>query len=471
MNEYDVVIIGAGTSGLSARKEVIKKTQNYLLLDDGPLGTTCARVGCMPSKVLIQVANDFNRRKKFTDLGIRGGGDLQIDTAQVMNHVRSLRDRFVKGVKSPMAEWEDKFLPKRAVFEDPHILNVEGERINAHKIILAAGTRPAVPEVWKQYSDFLVDTNSFFELKSLPQKMAVIGLGVIGIELGQALSRLGVDIFAVTRGGSIGGLSDPDIQEYVKRKFSEEFPIYVNGGNPVGISDGGLLKIEVDGKILEVEKVLMATGRRTNLDKLGIEMLPVKLNSRGIPSIDKSTMQVTELPHIFLPGDVNADRPILHEAADEGKIAGFNAVNELQCFKRRTFLGVTFSDPNIAAIGKRHADLIAEKRPFETGEISFEGQGRSIVKLKEQGLLHIYADKNTGEILGAELQAPDGEHLAHLIAWAISMKLTVFEALKMPFYHPVIEEGLRTALRDCATKIGQTANRSELFRCEDPPIR
>jgi len=471
MKEYDVVIIGAGTAGLSARREVVKETQNYLLLDDGPLGTTCARVGCMPSKVLIQVANDFYRRKKFSAVGIHGGGDLKIDTTQVMTHVRVLRDRFVSGVLSPMTEWEDKFLSKRAVFEDPHTLNVGGERIKARKVILAAGTRPIIPDAWKQYSDFLVDTNSFFELKTLPKKMAVVGLGVIGIELGQALSRLGVDVFAITRGSGIGGLSDPVLQDYVKRKFSEEFPIYSNGGKPIGKSDQNLLKIEVDGKIFEVEKVLMATGRRPNLDKLGIEKLSVKLDSHGIPGIDKNTMQLTDLPHIFLPGDVNEDRPILHEAADEGGIAGFNAVNDLQGFQRRVFLGITFSDPNIAVIGKRHAELIADTPTFVTGAVSFEGQGRSIVKMKEQGLLHIYANKDSGEILGAELQAPDGEHLAHLIAWAISMKLNVFEALSLPFYHPVVEEGLRTALRNCAKKVNQSARPSELFRCEDPPIR
>ena len=133
--------------------------------------------------------------------------------------------------------------------------------------------------------------------------------------------------------------------------------------------------------------------------------------------------------------------------------------------------GVTFSDPNIATVGKRFSDLKEENIEFVTGKVTFEGQGRSIVKLKEQGLLHVYIDKVTGVIYGAEMQAPSGEHLAHLLAWAISMKLTVFEALKMPFYHPVIEEGLRTALRDGANQLENGSEQSELFRCDDAPIR
>ena len=142
----------------------------------------------------------------------------------------------------------------------------------------------------------------------------------------------------------------------------------------------------------------------------------------------------------------------------------------LQLFKRRVSLGITFSDPNIATIGKRHSQLVAEGAQFVTGEVSFEGQGRSIVKLKEKGILHIYGEKNTGQLLGAELFAPDGEHLAHLISWAISLNLSAQEALRLPFYHPVIEEGLRTALRDLVHK-AIPSEEKELFRCQDPPIR
>ncbi|NQZ01505.1 MAG: dihydrolipoyl dehydrogenase, partial [Bdellovibrionales bacterium] len=158
-------------------------------------------------------------------------------------------------------------------------------------------------------------------------------------------------------------------------------------------------------------------------------------------------------------------------AADEGRIAGYNAVHPTECFKRRVNLGITFSDPNIATVGQSYQQLTDQGRGFVTGAVSFEGQGRSIVKLKEQGMLHVYADPHSGELLGAELQAPDGEHLAHLLAWAISLKLSVQEALKMPFYHPVIEEGLRTALRDAASRLNEPPGDFELFRCDDLPIR
>ena len=471
MKTYDVVIIGAGTAGLTARREVAKKTDNYIIVDDGPMGTTCARVGCMPSKVLIQVANDFYRRHKLEEMGISGGEALTIDHKKVMTHVRKLRDRFVKGVKSSMGEWEDKLVRKRAKFVDSHTLDLDGEQVKAEKIIIATGSRPVIPGLWREYQDYLLDTDDFFELETLPKKVAVIGLGVIGIELGQALSRLGVEVVGMTMGKEIGGITDPKIQDYIADKFAKEMPLHFNGAEIIGTTTEGKLKVKADEKVYEVDKAFVSVGRRANIDNIGLENLNLKLNKQGIPEINLNTMKLIEAPHILIPGDVNADRPILHEAADEGVMAGHNAVNEEQCFKRRVPLGITFSDPNLAFVGKRWKQLTEEKVDFVTGEVSFEGQGRSIVKLKEQGLLHIYVEKNTGEILGAEINAPDGEHLAHMIAWGISTSMTVFEALKMPFYHPVIEEGVRTALRNAARQIHTGKFEHELFRCGDAPIR
>lgn len=113
MKKVKVAIIGAGTAGLSARREVAKVTDSYVVIDNGPLGTTCARVGCMPSKVLIQVANDFHRRHKMAEMGILGGQDLSLDHKQVMKHVRKLRDRFVRSVVGGFEDWQTPTLFKK----------------------------------------------------------------------------------------------------------------------------------------------------------------------------------------------------------------------------------------------------------------------------------------------------------------------------------------------------------------------
>ena len=145
--------------------------------------------------------------------------------------------------------------------------------------------------------------------------------------------------------------------------------------------------------------------------------------------------------------------PLLHEAADEGKLAGENAAGypQLKTIRRRAPLAVVFSDPQIAIVGQRYAELDAGQ--IVTGEVSFEDQGRSRVMLKNRGLMHVYADRKTGRFLGAEWIGPRAENIAHTLAWAYQMNLTIDDMLAMPFYHPVVEEGVRTALRDAAAKL------------------
>lgn len=470
MKNYDVVIIGAGTSGLTARREVEKKTKNYLIVDDGPMGTTCARVGCMPSKVLIQVANDYHQTKKFSKIGITGQEHLKINSNEVMVHVRNLRDRFVRGVKSSEPEWAEHLLRKRATIQSLDTVQIGDEVVKTKKVIIATGSSPMIPESWMKYKSHLITSDSLFELTELPKSIVVIGLGVIGLEIGQALSRLGVKTIGVTTNQSLGGISDPILQKYVNQKVSEEFPVHYNGLEFLEITKDNKLKFKADNEIYEVEKAFVSIGRSPNIKNIGLENLNIHLDKNGLPKVNLNTMKLIEAPNIFLAGDANADRPILHEAADEGLIAGFNAVNDEECFKRRTFLGIAFMDPNIAAVGEKYEWLIQKNIDFVIGSVSFEGQGRSIVKLKEQGLLHVYVDKKSHKLLGAELQAPDGEHIAHLLAWAISLNLTAEDALKLPFYHPVVEEGLRTALRDAVKKLKPTAP-LELFRCSDAEIR
>lgn len=468
-----VAIIGAGSAGLSARREVAKVTDDYVVIDDGPLGTTCARVGCMPSKVLIQVANDFHRRGAFAEEGIAGAESLSLDSVAVMHHVRKLRDRFVRGVMGSMEQWrETSLLRGRAVFSGASRLTVttsDGDVVvDAERVIIATGSSPVLPQPWRGVQHLLFDSDGVFELAELPKSAAVIGLGVIGLELGQALSRLGVEVRGFSRSKRLGGLTDPGLQDEALTVIRDEFAVTLGGVDGLVERDGQLVVI-ADGEEHVVERGLFAAGRRPNVAGLQLQNAGIPVTARGLPTFDSGTFRLGDAP-VYFVGDVNASRPILHEASDQGRIAGFNAVRDAdQCFRKRTLLGITFSDPNIAVVGASYADVVASGVPFVVGKVSYRGQGRAIVKLKEKGALHVYVADDDGRLLGAEMIAPDGEHLAHLLSWAMATKLTVFDTLSLPFYHPVVEEGVRTALRDAARQVRRSRPDLEVLRCQDPP--
>ncbi|WP_321493915.1 dihydrolipoyl dehydrogenase [uncultured Desulfobacter sp.] len=453
--EYDVAIIGAGTAGLTAQEEVVKHTDNYVLIDDGPLGTTCARVGCMPSKALIAVADDFHKCSFFDEYGIDGSRGLIPDHKRIMARVRSMRDEFSGGVIQDMSGFMDKVIRKRARFLDANTLDLGDETIRAKSIIIATGSKPFIPDAWLPFKEFIIDTDQFFELETLPRTMAVFGLGVIGIELGQALHRIGVQVTAVSRRKTAGGLTDPKLAEYAFDHFSREMHLELGTAEIVGKTETGLT-VGSGSKRWNVDRVLIATGRRPMLQGLGLENLKVDLDDRGMPVFAPQTLQVGNLP-VFLAGDANGLKPILHEAADDGTIAGYNAcAGTMTRFKKRTPLHITFSSPDIAIAGLSYKALTGKGIDFVVGEASWEELGRARMILgKAAGRARIYAEPHKGRLLGAEIMAPAGEHMAHLLAWTMGANLTIKEILGMPFYHPVPEEALLDAFLQIAAQISE----------------
>jgi dihydrolipoamide dehydrogenase len=173
---------------------------------------------------------------------------------------------------------------------------------------------------------------------------------------------------------------------------------------------------------------------------------------------------------VFIAGDVNAYRPLLHEAADEGYIAGCNALRvRRESFARRTPLMICYSTPEIARAGVPFAEL--PSRGVATGAADFAGQGRARMSGRNRGGLRVYADAESGRLLGAESCIPDGEHLVHLLAWSIQQRLTLPELLKMPYYHPTTEEGLRTALRATAGQLDSGQADAGILACDRLPFK
>lgn len=450
-HNIDVVIIGAGTAGLYALSQVIQNRKSYLIVQNGELGTTCARVGCMPSKVLIQAAEDYHRRKAFEREGIEGSEGLSVDKEEVMEFVRELRDSFVERVHgNNNKRLKDHMIHGQAEFIKPGQMRVGEDTVNYSSVVIASGSTPVVPAPWQAFSDRIITTDSLFELEQLPDSVAVIGLGVIGLEIGQALARLDVAVTGVDMAEQIGGIEDPEIHRSVVETLSREFPLWLGQAADV-TEDGEMLRVTAGENTVQVEKLLVSMGRKPNLAGMKLENLGIELDPQGVPVYNPNTMQCGDQP-VFLAGDVSGDRPIMHEAGDEGRIAGTNAARDsIQAFRRKTPLAITFCDPNICTAGATLSELDPDN--IAIGQVNMAPVGRALIMTKNRGLIRVYGDKKTGKLLGASLFCIKGENLAHLMAWCIQQDLTVFDLLKMPFYHPVIEEALQAALRDLAAKV------------------
>lgn len=450
----DVAIIGAGSAGMRAYREALRVTDSVLLIEGDAYGTTCARVGCMPSKLLIAAAEAAQCGRHADAFGVHYENP-KIDGRAVMKRVRDERDRFVGFVVEDVENWPEHHRAKgHARFKSDHVLQVGDQlEVKAERIVIATGSRPNIIPPLREFGDRLIANDDIFNWQDLPESVAIFGAGVIGLELGQALHRLGVRTAIFGRDHLVGPLTDPEAIKTATSIFSLEFEFHPHAEvtRRTNTGDGVEITYLDQGKenTAKFDYVLAATGRRPNVDGLDLENTTLELDVRGVPVHDIFNGRCGE-SHMFIAGDANNRFPLLHEAADEGLIAGYNAAHypEIRRFNKSAPIGVVFTDPQIMMVGRSYKELQDAGVDFVVGDVDWSDQGRARVMLVNQGLLRVYGERNTGRFLGAEMIGPRAEHLAHLLAWSYQSNLQVSEILERPFYHPVIEEGVRTAMRN-----------------------
>ncbi len=452
--DCDVAIVGAGSAGLPAYREVLKAGLKPLLIEGGPHGTMCARVGCMPSKLLIAAAQSVADMRHADGFGIRLDGPPRVDGAAVMDRVRRERDRFVGFVVDDVRAMppEHRLDAPVEFLRDGVLRAGDGREVHARRVILATGTRPNVPDLYRPLGDLAIVNDDVFDWRDLPRSVLVVGSGVIGVELGLALARLGVRVRVLNRSGSFAHLADPQVRAAAVALLAPELSLVQNARVASACREGDQAVVgwSADGGPETVERfdrVLLTAGRSPALDALRLERTSMPLDERGRARFHGQP--------VFLAGDVTGRHAIQHEASDDGRLAGRNAAAwpDVRALPRRAPLAVVFSDPQIMQVGGGYAAL-DDPDAAAIGEVDWTRQGRSRVMQRNQGLLRVYMRKSDRRFLGAEMVGPDAEHVGHLLAWALQMGLTVPDMLNLPFYHPTIEEGIRTALRDAARQTG-----------------
>lgn len=448
----DIAVIGAGTAGSTAFREITRAGRAALWIDHGPLGTTCARVGCMPSKAVLHAAHQWSLLRELSG----GSPATGISADTLWARARATRDALAQGAaERTRAVAGERLLMGTARFVGPGAIDVDGQRVQARAFIVATGSRPVVPPALAALGERLLTTDTLFDLERLPRSVGIVGLGAIGLEMGLALSRLGVRVVAGDLLDTVAGIVDPAVRERALQRFGRELPMWLGSSMEAQAVPGGV-RVSAGGQSETVETVLAAIGRRPNVERLELAQAGVTMDAKGRPQVDPATLRAGGTA-VFLAGDVQPDRPLMHEAADEGVIAAQGALALLDgrspaVAPRRVPLAIVFSDPDVAAVG-----LPFDRLPPGTvvGAAEGAGNGRARILGATDSLVRIYAERGSGTLLGASLIATHGEHLAHLLAWAIARRESASSLLEMPYYHPGMEEMLQSALKDLASRLAE----------------
>jgi dihydrolipoamide dehydrogenase len=336
-------------------------------------------------------------------------------------------------------------------------------------VVIATGSHPTRADSFDALGDRLIVSDDVFDWQDLPKSVAVIGPGIVGLELGQALHRLGVHVAILGRGGRVGPISDPEVLACAIAVFKQEFTLEPDAHIVDMRRDRDCVAIDrttSDGarQVETFDYVLVSTGRTPNVHGIGLEKTSIKLDAKAVPEYDPVTAQTVgadgsggKSSPIFIAGDAGNFIPLLHEAADEGRIAGENAARfalgkSVNAGLRRAPISVVFTDPQIGIVGGGFRSL--QPGSFATGHELRGPEPRAHPAGGTRGLMNIYAETATGRFLGAEMLVPGGEHLGPFACLGVTEQDDYrADASRCLYYHPVLEEGLRTALHEVNAKL------------------
>lgn len=455
VREVDIVVVGAGTAGLSAFNEIKARGVDALLIDRGPLGTTCARVGCMPSKAVLHAGEQWSSMRATDEGKLCAEAGLP---RSLWRDARRTRDALAGGAAERTVKTAgDRLLMGSARFKDDRTLLVDGTEVRARAFVIATGSHPVVPNGLESLGERLLTTDTLFELDAMPRSLGVLGMGAIGLEMGLAMSRLGLRVVGGDLQGSLGGIADPAIQHRALELFGSELTLWLGHPIDANLDEGGkLVRMESNGRKDHVEALLAALGRRPNVAELELGNAGVHLDDKRQPVLDPKTLRAAGAAAVFMAGDVSPDRPLMHEAVDEGVFAARSAMacisgQPVSLRRRRAPVSIIFSNPDVAAVGTSYGDLDLEKSVI--GQAEGSTNGRSKILHAERNLVNVYVERATRRVIGASLVATRGEHLAHHLAWAVQRGDTVDDLLAMPYYHPSLEEMLQSAFKDAARQL------------------
>jgi pyruvate/2-oxoglutarate dehydrogenase complex dihydrolipoamide dehydrogenase (E3) component len=429
---HDLVVVGGGTAGLSAVQAAAAMGKRALLVSEGPLGGECTWNGCVPSKALIEAARIRHSVARAGRFGIHVG-DVSVDFAALMSRVHDVIDS--------IARYEDEEHLRaagvsvrrgRAELVGPDELRLDGESVRAPRIVIATGSHPAIPPVPGLADVPYLTNESLFALTSQPSHLVVLGAGPIGLEMAQAFARLGTTVDVIDVVSTYLPREDPDVAALSRRLLESEGVRLTLGAKTSSVShDGAMftLDLEVDGESRRItgDALLVATGRRPNVEGLNLEALGVRMTKAGI---DVDGHLRTSVAGVYAAGDVTGILPFTHAAAYQGRLAARNALGKGSSASYRVVPWVIFTDPEIAHVGLTEAEARKEHGDdVHVATLPFTAVDRAVIAGEPDGLMKVITKGKPlvghaggGAVLGAHIVGPGAGELIHEFVLAMQVR-------------------------------------------------
>lgn len=441
--KFDVAVIGAGPGGYVAAIKASQMGRKVALIEKQSLGGTCLNVGCIPSKTLLSNAQLFKKFKRASDFGI------EVDRLSFnYQKMKERKDRVVEQIRNSLGGLLRSngiaIFNGHAAFLSPNELKVRGvdnALIRAEKIIIATGSQPIDIPAFPCDHQLIHNSTSIFELTELPKSMCIIGGGYIGCEFASLFSELGVEITIIEAMSSIVAMQGNIISQHLSKAFTKQgITIKTNVSvKKIDKKKEGIVIHLSGGDLLESDMALVAVGRKLNVEGLGLEKAGLKTNAKG--AIEVNEKLETTVSGIYAIGDITAIHMLAHVASHQGIVAAANACSQDARMHYRAVPAVIFTNPEIATVGLTKEQAIEESYEITVGNFPFQALGKTIATGETEGFAQVISDKQTGEILGAQVIGHEASNLIAEMALAINNELTLDCIMDTIHAHPTMAEG------------------------------
>ncbi len=452
MSTYDIIVIGGGPGGYLAAERAAHAGLKTLLIEKRALGGVCLNEGCVPSKTLLQSAKTYDHAKHAAAYGV-GCHNVTIDQNAVIKRKNRVVRTLVAGVKAKLNAAGVTVIMEEATItgktDEGFTVTAGGNTHTGKHLIIATGSSaslPPIPGIRENLGSFVLTNREILGLTQIPQKLTIIGGGVIGLEMAAYYATVGSKVTVVEMLPHIAGGTDLEISAILQKELEKKGVSFLLGHKCLLVAPGAVTAEAPDGQRITIpaDKVLLSIGRRANTEGLGLESIGVRVERTGIPT---DTMCRTNVANVYAIGDVNGHHMLAHTAYREAEVAVSNILGKPDAMRYHANPAVIYTQPEVASVGKTEEECIQKGLDYEVAKLSMRYSGRFVAENEGgDGLCKVIVDKKRRTILGVHMIGAYSGEIIWGAAQMLEMNLRVADARQIIFPHPTVSEIIRETL-------------------------
>jgi len=452
MLTYDLIVIGGGPGGYLAAERAAHAGLNTLVIEKRALGGVCLNEGCIPSKALLNSAKTYDHAKHANLYGV-SCENVTIDQKAVIARKNKVVRTLVSGVNAKLKAAGVMVIMDTATItgktEDGFTVTAGGNTYTGKRLIIATGssaTVPPIPGVKENLGEFVLTNRDILDLTEIPQKLTIIGGGVIGLEMAAYYATVGSQVTVIEMLPHIAGATDREISTLLQKELEKKGVAFLLGYKCLAVEPGKVTAEDPNGQKITVfaDKVLLSIGRKPNVEGLGLEKIGVSCSKGGIPT---DTMGRTNVADVYAIGDVNGHHMLAHTAYREAEVTVNTILGKADNMRYHANPAVIYTQPEVASVGKTEEECREKGIDYEVKKLSMRYSGRFVAENEGgDGLCKIIIDKKRRTVLGVHMIGSYTGEIIWGAAEMIELQLRVTDARQIIFPHPTVSEIIREVL-------------------------